>query len=238
MISVDFKRLDMKPGLRILDAGCGSGRHACESYRHQGIFITGVDLNFTDLTVAKNNLILHDNIGETGGGAWGLAAADITMLPFPDGCFDIVICSEIMEHVPDEKKAASEIARVLKPGGQMALSVPRRLPEKLCWLLSREYHNTPGGHIRIYKKKQVTALFESIGFSSASFHFAHSLHTPYWWMKCFAGINRTDVFIINLYHRFLVWDMMKKPRFTRMLEKILNPILGKSIVIYFQKKKK
>ena len=237
MISADFKRLDIKPGDRVLDAGCGSGRHACECHRHPGVFVAGMDINAEDLSAAKKNLTLHDHIGEHGGGAWGLAAGDVSNLPFPDGCFDVVICSEVMEHVPEEKKAASEIARVVKPGGRLVVSVPRRLPEKICWRLSREYRDTPGGHIRIYKKKGVTTRFEGVGFDNVSFHFAHSLHTPYWWMKCLAGIHRTDLFIIKLYHRFLVWDMMKKPRFTRMLERFLNPVLGKSIVIYFKKKK-
>ena len=37
------------------------------------------------------------------------------------------------------------------------------------------------------------------------------------------------------YHRFLVWDLMDRPAFTRALERVLNPVMGKSVVMYFQK---
>ena len=236
MITVDFKRLDIKPGCRILDAGCGSGRHACEFYRHKDVFVTGVDIKFDDAAKAKQNLIFHDDIGEAGGGAWIVASADITMLPFPDNFFDIAICSEVMEHVPDEKKAVSEIARVLKHGGDMVVSVPRYLPEKICWLLSDEYHGASGGHIRIYKKKRIRSLFAEAGFCERSFHFAHSLHAPYWWLKCLPGPNMDEFFITKLYHRFLVWEMMKKPQVFRLFDFFLNPVMGKSLVLYFKKK--
>jgi len=189
-----------------------------------------------DLAAAKKNLVFHDDTGESGGGKWGLARANITMLPFPDDFFDIVICSEVMEHVPDEKKAVSEIVRVLKPGGEMAASVPRHLPEKICWLLSEKYHSASGGHIRIYKKEQIRSLFSEAGLCERSFHFSHSLHTPYWWLKCLVGPDMKDVFIVKLYRRFLLWDMMKKPRIGRFLDSFLNPVLGKSFVIYFKKK--
>jgi SAM-dependent methyltransferase len=235
VISIDFKRLDLKPGFRVLDIGCGSGRHACAFYAREDLWVIGADLSPDDLVAAGKNLAFHDEIGEAGGGRWDLAAADITRLPFPDDFFDIVVCSEVMEHVPDEKKAASEIARVLKPGGQLAASVPRGWPEKICWRLSDAYHAASGGHIRIYRKKEIWALFEDVGFSKRGFHFAHSLHTPYWWLKCLVGPEREDHALIRLYHRFLVWDMMKKPGLTKALDVFLNPVMGKSVTMYFKK---
>ena len=68
-------------------------------------------------------------------------------------------------------------------------------------------------------------------------HYAHSLHTPYWWLKCLLGPAREDVGLVNLYHRFLVWDMMKRPWITRRLENLFNPLLGKSLVLYLKKEK-
>ncbi len=53
---------------------------------------------------------------------------DVTRLPFPDGAFDVVICSEVMEHIPDNRKAVSELMRVLKPGGDLVVSVPPLAP--------------------------------------------------------------------------------------------------------------
>lgn len=174
-------------------------------------------------------------MGEHGGGSWALAAADVTGLPFQNGVFDAVICSEVLEHVGDHRKAAVEILRVLKPGGTLAVSVPRRWPEWICWRLSREYTRRPGGHIRIYHRRQLLALLHSCGaMAPLRSHHAHALHVPYWWLKCLVGLSRNPL-PVRLYQRFLTWDIFARPRITRVLEALLNPLLGKSLVVYFRK---
>jgi hypothetical protein len=65
--------------------------------------------------------------------------------------------------------------------------------------------------------------------------YAHSLHSPYWWLKCLVGPTRSDSTVVNLYHRFLTWEMMKKPRPVKFLDRLLNPLMGKSLVLYFKK---
>jgi len=167
VITVDFSRISIKPGFRILDIGCGSGRHTCAAYRFKNVVAVGADLNFDDVSEAKNRLKLHDKLGKHGGGIWSLSVADVLCLPFKDNYFDLVICSEVMEHIPD-----------------LVVSVPRYWPEHICWSLSDEYYNANQGHVRIYKKKDLITLFESSGVKKWACHFAHSLHTPYWWMKC------------------------------------------------------
>jgi SAM-dependent methyltransferase len=235
MITVDFKRINIVPGHRVLDIGCGQGRHAGGLSRMKGIFIVGADLNPENLTATKSRLELIRTLGENGGSAWGLTAADITALPFSDGGFDHVICSEVLEHIPDEAAAAAELIRVLKPGGNLIVSVPRFFPEKICWMLSDAYSSEEGGHIRIYTKSRILSLFDTPELKGLGSHFAHSLHTPYWWLKCLVGPARTDSAAVNLYHRFLTWDIMKKPRITRNLDRLLNPLFGKSLVVYFRK---
>lgn len=235
MITVDFDRLNIQPGYRILDIGCGSGRHTCAALRFSKVTVIGVDINPEDLTEVQNRLQYHQKLGEYGGGTWGVAAADILDLPFRDNFFDLVICSEVLEHIHDHQTAAAEIMRVLKPGRDIAVSVPRYLPERICWMLSESYHSDANGHTRIYKQAELTALLESANTSLWGLHYAHSLHTPYWWLKCLLEPAGTKSRLANLYHRFLVWDMMKRPRATRLLEYLLNPLLGKSIVLYLKK---
>lgn len=235
MITVDFSRLAVNPGDRILDIGCGSGRHTCAAYRLKRVVVTGADLNPDDLKAARQRLHFHDRLGEHGGGMWNLSAADVTCLPFRDACFDLVICSEVLEHIPDHATAMHEIIRVLKPGKSLVVSVPRYLPERICWALSDAYVNANQGHVRIYREKKLIDMLEKAGTRLTGQHHAHSIHSPYWWLKCVVGPTRSDSALVNCYHRLLVWDIMKKPWITRFFDWLLNPLLGKSLVLYLQK---
>src|SRR5258706_5592376 len=150
MLTVDYDRLGVRPGERVLDLGCGAGRHAFEAHRRGGL-VVAVDLDATELSGAKEILEAMTDQGEAPTDALGAAVrANALRLPFPDGTFDRVIVSEVLEHIPDDAGAVAELTRVLRPGGTMAVTVPAWLPERLCWALSAEYHAVEGGHIRIY----------------------------------------------------------------------------------------
>jgi SAM-dependent methyltransferase len=235
MITVDFTRLKTAPGDRILDIGCGSGRHTAEAYRQHRVHVIGADLILKNLKMARQRLVFHDRLGEHGGGTWSLAASDVTALPFSDDCFEMVICSEVLEHIPDHEQAMREIVRVLKPGQPLVVSVPRYFPERICWMLSGDYVDANQGHVRIYNKKALIGLLEEAGTRLFALHYAHSIHSPYWWLKCLFGPSRTDSTTVNLYHRLLAWDIMKKPMLTRFIDRLLNPLLGKSLVMYMRK---
>ncbi|HEU4423654.1 MAG TPA: SAM-dependent methyltransferase, partial [Pilimelia sp.] len=64
---------------------------------------------------------------------------------------------------------------------------------------------------------------------------AHALHSPYWWLKCLFGVDNERALLPRLYHRLLVHDIMRHPWWTRTTERLLNPLLGKSLVIYLHK---
>ncbi len=235
MITVDFRRLDIRTGFKILDIGCGSGRHTAAAYELDRTLAVGADLNYADVAQAAERLRFHDRLGAHGGGQWALSTADICRLPFKKSCFDLVVCSEVLEHIPAHETAMGELIRVLKPGCHLVVSVPRFYPEKICWELSDEYFNANQGHVRIYRRKELVARLERLGVSHWSTHFAHSLHAPYWWLKCLVGPTRTDNRAVNLYNRFLTWDILEKPPLTQWLDRLLNPVLGKSLVLYFVK---
>ena len=235
MITFDLKQLKLIPDDRVLDIGCGTGRHAGAIYARYQIFVIAADRQTNDVVQARDRLRLHDRLDEHKGGRWAVSAMDINHLPFPDESFDLVICSEVLEHIPDQCQAVGELVRVLKKGRNLVVSVPRYFPEKICWGLSYEYQETPGGHIRIYRRKMIINLLENAGLKPWRVHFAHSLHTPYWWLKCLVGPRRTDVTAVNLYQRFLTWDILKEPPAVRFIDQLLNPLMGKSLVIYSRK---
>ena len=237
MLTVDLDRLGVRAGDRLLDLGCGGGRHAFEAHR-RGAHTVAFDREGGDTKDAAAMLAAMRAAGEAPPDALGAAVSgDALALPFADRSFDRVIAAEVLEHVPADEAAAAEVARVLRPGGTLAVTVPRWFPERVCWALSEEYHwpHVPDGHVRIYRRTGLAWLITAAGLRPTGWHHAHSLHTPYWWLRCALGVERDERWPVRSYHRFLVWDITRRPGLTRVLDRALNPLLGKSLVVYATK---
>jgi SAM-dependent methyltransferase len=227
LLTVDFDRLEVGPGDRLLDLGCGTGRHSFEALK-RGADVIALDLNEEDLRHAGHWMAAIHEAGESAD-AGHLVRADALRLPFADAAFDKVIASEVLEHIPEDRRAITELGRVLKPGGRLAISVPRWFSESVCWALSDEYHSNPGGHVRIYRGDELAQKLRAAGFDVVGEGFAHALHSPYWWLRCLLGENAP---LAAAYHRMLVWDIERGPAALRAIETALNPVLGKSLVLY------
>jgi SAM-dependent methyltransferase len=235
VLTVDFAKLPVGPGDRVLDMGCGGGRHAFALYK-RGADVGALDYSHADLVEVGT---MFEAIALEGQAPDGARAHPVRgtaySLPFADGAFDRVIAAEVLEHLPADTDAMSELFRVLKPGGLMAVTVPRWLPEKVCWALSDAYHEVEGGHVRIYKGSQLRERLEGTGLVYEGEHHAHGLHAPYWWLKCAVGVSNDSNPLVRAYHRLLVWDMVKQPLATRIAERVLQPLVGKSLVVYLRK---
>ncbi len=234
--TINFDRMKLDHGERILDLGCGEGRHAISAYMEKNLDAIGIDLSLKDLQTTKERFqqfVEPDNEDKS----LGIAVSDGSFLPFEDESFDRVICSEVLEHIPDYLSVIKELNRVLKTGGVAAISVPAYFPEWVCWQFSDAYHEVEGGHIRIFRKKDLREDVERAGFICYDSHRAHSLHVPYWWLKCmfWREDDQPQAKVVDWYHQLLIWDLMKRPLITTWLDKLLNPILGKSVVMYFVK---
>ncbi|MEJ7796437.1 MAG: methyltransferase domain-containing protein [Nocardioides sp.] len=235
MLTVDFDRLGLRPGERVLDLGCGAGRHAFEMYR-RGADVIAFDQDADELSGVRDLFVAMREAGEVPEGAEAdVKEGDALALPFADGEFDRVVAAEILEHIPDDLSAIAELVRVTRPGGTVALTVPRWLPEAINWKLSDDYHNVPGGHIRIYTDKELAAKAEDAGLVLEGHGYAHGLHTPYWWIKCAVGVTNDDHPLAKAYHRLLVWEIMKQPKLLQYAGRVLDPLIGKSMVLYFRR---
>jgi SAM-dependent methyltransferase len=234
VLTVDYDRLALAPGMTVLDLGCGEGRRAFEAYR-RGAHVIALDHGVAEVTTTRQWLDAIAAAGEAPEGARAeVVRGDLRALPVPDASVDRVIAAEVLEHIPDDGAAFAEIARVLKPGGRVAVTVPRFGPERICWALSDAYHANEGGHVRIYRAADLRGRLAGAGLVPGAQHYAHALHAPYWWLKCAVGVDR-DVAAVRAYHRLLVWDLVKRPRVTRAAERLLDPVLGKSLVVYADK---
>jgi len=245
MLTVDFDRLGLRPGDRVLDMGCGGGRHAFEMYR-RGADVIAFDQDADELAGVREVFSAMREKGEVPAGAEAdVKEGDALSLPFADGEFDRIVASEVLEHIWDDVTAIKELVRVLRPGGTLAITVPRWLPEVVNWKLSAEYHNAPGGHIRIYTDHELIDKVTKAGkpndgepgdamIFEGKDH-AHGLHAPYWWIKCAVGVTNDGHPLARAYHKLLVWEIMKQPKALQVASKVLDPLIGKSMVLYFRK---
>jgi SAM-dependent methyltransferase len=131
------------PDAAVLDIGCRDG--GLQAYLPPGIRYQGMDIS---PEFAAPAIVIQD-----------ISAG----IPFPDASFDHVFCIEVLEHVPNPFGALTEIHRVLRPGGVLALSVPNPYHAKeLIWNLLRIPDRQ--GHIYGWTRQNMTKLGEMNGF--------------------------------------------------------------------------
>jgi len=175
--------LEQKRALRLLDVGCGIGklRRACP---HPGIEFMGIDVRLSSLEVARQNgyaAVLQANLNEG--------------LPFAPASFDVLVCSHVLEHLPNPERLVQEVLRVLRPGGLFLAGVPmswwwtrwlrihllpRLVPEKKADVLTANF-----GHVTFFTLPSLKALLKEFEIVDIrGFRFFSSRHLPlenWWW---------------------------------------------------------
>lgn len=125
--------LDLKPGERVLDVASGRGTTALLLAQEYGAYVDGLDLSGANVALAQGAV---DAAGLTG--QISVRVGDAERLPYADGLFDAVVCECAFCTFPDKTTAAAELARMLRPGGQVGITDvvadPDRLPPELTSL--------------------------------------------------------------------------------------------------------
>jgi SAM-dependent methyltransferase len=231
LLTVDLERLRVGPGDLVLDAGCGEGRH-CFGCLERGASVVGLDLDFDSLRDASK--ALRSRAAELGG-LGHMNQGDAFFLPYRDETFDRVICSEVMEHVHDYPAALRELARVTRPGGSLAVTIPTATSEHLYLRLGDEYFESPGGHIRIFKPRDLSEAMADAGFATVGVGFAHSFHTPYWVLRSVMHLPDADQSaLVSGYRHFLI--RITASPFMDKVEGLLNYVCPKSLILYAEKR--
>ena len=149
--------LELRPGARILDAGCGSGRNMIELARRGTV--TGLELSPTSVALARER-----DCGE-------VVEGSLLDMPFADGSFDLAVSLDVIEHLEDDLGAMRELRRVVAPGGALLVTVPA-----YQWLWSG--HDVINHHYRRYTRRSVQAVAEQAGWRQVRTTYFNSLLLP------------------------------------------------------------
>jgi cyclopropane fatty-acyl-phospholipid synthase-like methyltransferase len=109
--------LDPRPGERVLDIGCGIGNPALRLVQARDVHVVGITVSHVQVTQAQERAAAAGLADRT-----AFQYADAMDMPFPDGSFDAAWALESMLHMPDRGRVLAETARVLRPGGRLAIA--------------------------------------------------------------------------------------------------------------------
>lgn len=231
---VDYRLLGATLPARLLEVGCGRGWQSME-LAQTGFQTWGVDISLDLLKDFRQRLEVTPAIQKSCLPLVGSAFE----LPFPDHTFDVVFCTEVLEHLYEPERAVREIARVLAPTGKVFITVPSVISERVLGTIHRRWREY-NGHVRSLPEAEVRAWLTNsgletyatrkLGFEWAGFWLPHSLlQTPF----DVTGLPARHDLVSRGYWK--VWRGLDKLGAGRYLRRKGNVFFPKSLAFYARK---
>lgn len=154
IIRAELDRLPLDGGVRVLDAGCGSGRTLEELQRYGEV--EGIELDPGAAEVARSR------------GCGEVRVGRLERLPWDDALFDLITCLDVIEHTPDDRVALRELRRVCKPRGFLLVTVPAY---QALWSL----HDVVNHHYRRYAPRALRRAAHAAGWRVRRMTFFNAL---------------------------------------------------------------
>lgn len=178
----------VRPGARVLDAGCGAGKLGA-ALKKRGCFVAGIEADKRLADLAGENydrLILAD-------------IETLTCLPFEEGYFDVIVFADILEHLARPENTLCAFKKYLADSGYLLLSVPNVANWQVrLGLLLGKFDYGPGildgGHLRFFTLRAIREMLESCGYRMD-------------WVK---GRNRVIKILGRLYKRLFAFQFIIK----------------------------
>jgi ubiquinone/menaquinone biosynthesis C-methylase UbiE len=160
-----IEQLSLPANAAILEVGCSAGPLLLQLQQAGFTNLTGIDVSETAIALGQKR------------GLQSISVMDGGQLNFPDAAFDLVIASDVLEHIADDGRAMQEWARVLKPGGKLIVFVPAF---QHLW----SSHDLVNHHFRRYTKTQLKAIVIQTGLQVKRLSYWNfSLYFPTWLVR-------------------------------------------------------
>ena len=240
MLTVDFDRLDLRAGDRLLDLGCGGGRHAFAAMRRGATRRRARLRRRRAQGRARARVGAMVEAGEIAGrrGRRRRSTATRCACRSPTAPSTASSRSEVLEHICGRRAARSPSwCACCGPAAASPSPCPRASPSASAGRSTNDYHDTPGRpHPHLPAARARGEARAAPGLWLRGSHHAHALHSPYWWLKCAVGVDNTDALAgAHATTTSSCGRSSANPGGSPALDRTLNPVLGKSLVVYTQK---